>query len=154
MRVAAFRDFATPASTRAHVLVVDDRVCTLARALRPALVRHDVEFARDAFDAIYRIDCATRPHDLIFCDLTRGDMPGPELWAYLSMTRKSAAERMVFLASTPLCSETEAFLARVPNLCVLLPVGRAGFDALAVRRSRKARCAWRLRSTSLKGDES
>jgi hypothetical protein len=95
---------------------------------------HDVELAHDAFDAIYRVDCAAQAHDLILCDLARGDLAGPELWAYLSITRRDAAERMIFVASTPLQSEAAAFLGRVSNLCVELPVDADGLDALARRR--------------------
>ncbi len=106
---------------RARVLVVDDAAHHLTDALSDTLVRHEVDFARDAFDAVYLIDCATEPYDVIFCDLARGDLPGPELWAYLSITRAGAAERMVFVASSPLRPETRRFLARTGNPCVELP---------------------------------
>jgi hypothetical protein len=110
--------------------------------LEPALARHNVESARDAGDAIYQIDCATRPHDVIFCDLAREDLPGPELWAYLSLHCESAARRMVFVASAPLRIETRAFLARVPNLCLELPVDPEALDALARRRRAVRRSDW------------
>ena len=129
---------------RARILVVDHPQGALSLTLEHALARHDVEAARDAFDAIYRIDCAAHPHDLIFCDLARGDLPGPELWAYLSLSRKSAAGRIVFVASAPLTLETKAFLARVPNLCVELPVDPEAFDALARRRRMVVRSDWAL----------
>jgi len=107
----------------ARVLVVDDREGTLSLALGRVLMGHDVETAHDAVEAIYRIDCsAHREFDVIVCDLARGDLPGPELWAYLSLSRKEAARRMVFVASGPLKPETRAFLAHVPNLCVELPL--------------------------------
>jgi hypothetical protein len=127
---------------RARILIVDHPRGALSLTLEHALARHDVESARDAFDAIYRIDCAVHPHDLIFCDLARGDLPGPELWAYLSLGRKSAAGRIVFVASAPLRPETTAFLARVPNLCVELPVDPEAFDALARRRRMGGRSDW------------
>lgn len=130
---------------RAHVLVVDPPQGTLSLALESALVRHELEFTRDAFDAIYRIDRAAHPHDLIFCDLARGDLPGPELWAYLSLSRKSAARRMVFVASAPLRPETRAFLRQVPNLCVELPVDPEAFDALARRRLAVRGSLWATR---------
>jgi len=127
---------------RARILVVDCPQGTLALALEVALARHEVDFARDAFDGIYRIDCAVRPYDVVLCDLARGDVPGPELWAYLSISRQDAAERLVFVASAPLGSEAKAFLARVPNLCVELPVDPEAFDALARRRAVVRRSAW------------
>jgi hypothetical protein len=107
---------------RARILVVDHPQSALSLALEPVLTRHAADFARDAFDAIDRIDCAARPYDVVLCDLARGDVPGPELWAYLSISRRDAAQRMVFVASAPLGSETHAFIARVPNLCLELPV--------------------------------
>jgi CheY-like chemotaxis protein len=119
---------------RARILVIDDARGTLSNALDGALSHHNVDFAGDAFDAIYRIDRAARPYDMIFCDLASGDVPGPELWAYLSLSRKSAASRMVFVASAALSLEATAFLERVPNLCFELPVDPDAFDALARRR--------------------
>ncbi|MGO8994078.1 MAG: hypothetical protein ACLQVI_12180 [Polyangiaceae bacterium] len=134
---------------RARILIVDHPRGALSLTLEHALDRHDVESARDAFDAIYRIDCAAHPHDLIFCDLGRGDVPGPELWSYLSLSRKSAAGRVVFVASAPLRAETTAFLARVPNLCVELPVDPEAFDALARRRRMVGRSDWTARLAKL-----
>lgn len=126
---------------RARILVVDNSG-SLSLALEPAFTRHEVDIARDAFDAIYRIDCAARPYDVLLCDLARGDVPGPELWAYLSIGRKDAAERMVFVASAPLGPEARAFLARVPNPCLELPVDPEAFDALTRRRTVARRSAW------------
>jgi hypothetical protein len=123
---------------RARILVVDCPQGSLSGALDPALARHQVDFARDAFDTIYRIDCAVRPYDVIFIDLARGELPGPELWAYLSISRKSAARRMVFVASEPLNPETRAFLASVPNVCVELPLEAEALHMLAVRRASQA----------------
>ena len=119
---------------RARILVVDNSERTLTHSLKAALIGHEVEIARDAFDAIYQIDCAGRPHDVIFCDLARNDLPGPELWAYLSLGRAGAAQRMVFVASKPLGSETHAFLDRIPNPCVVLPADPEALDALVTRR--------------------
>ncbi len=121
---------------RARVLFVDDSQCTLSFAFRRMLNRHDVDVAQDAFEAIYRIDCAPHPYDVILCDLARGDLPGPELWAYLSLGRKHAAERMVFVASAPLPPETHAFVARIPNPCIDLPTDLDAFEAMVARRAR------------------
>jgi len=123
---------------QARVLVVDTPERALSRALAEGLAGHEVEVARDAFDAIYRIDCSGPPYDAIFCDLAQGDLPGPELWAYLSLNRAPAAERMVFIASAPLRPETRTFLRCVPNHCVDLPVDADAIHALAVRRASHA----------------
>jgi len=48
------------------------------------------------------------PDDVILCDL----------WSYLSVTRKIAADRIPFVPPP----ETRAFLDRVPNACVSLPL--------------------------------
>lgn len=119
---------------RALVLIVDNAEGTLPILLAEGLARHDVEFARNAFDAICRINCSGRPHDVIFCDLASKD-PGPGLWAYLALLRPPAAERMVFVASTPLPSETTAFVQCIPNPCVDLPVDPEALDALVNRRA-------------------
>jgi hypothetical protein len=127
---------------RARILVMDHPQGTLALALEPALAGHDVDFARDAVDAIYHVDSARRPYDGVVCDLADGDLPGPELWAYLSISRRDAADRMVFVASGPLGPATQAFLARVPNSCIQLPVDPDVFVALARRRAAAHRSAW------------
>jgi CheY-like chemotaxis protein len=120
---------------RARVLVVDDPKRALSAALDRALLRHQVDAAHSALDAIYRIDCARLPYDVVLCDVVRGDLPGPELWAFLSINRKRAAERMVFVASTPLAPEARAFLDRVANPCVWLPTDAGAFDAFVGRRA-------------------
>jgi hypothetical protein len=125
-------------SHRAQILVVDYPQGTLSTALGPALARHKVDFARDAFDVIYRIDCAARPYDLLFCDLARGELPGPALWAYLSISRKNEAKRMVFVTSDPLRPEMRAFLTSIPNVCVELPLEAEALHMLAVRRASQA----------------
>jgi DNA-binding NarL/FixJ family response regulator len=117
----------------ARVLLVDDLDRTLSSALADALGEHEVETANDAFDAIYRIDCADDPPDAIVCDLSRGDMPGPELWSYLSLTRRQAADRMVFVASGPLTNEARTFLRCVPNPCIELPTTASAMAALVCR---------------------
>jgi hypothetical protein len=107
---------------RARILIVDHPNGRLSQALAPGLARHDVELARDAFDAIAKIDSAIPPHDLIFCDLSLADLAVPELWDYLSLASESAARRMVFVASGPLDAEARRFLARVPKGCIELGV--------------------------------
>jgi hypothetical protein len=119
---------------QARILVVDEPHGPTSLALGAALARDSVDFARDAFDAIDKIDCAVLPYDLIFCDLARGDLPGPELWAYLSLTHQEAARRMVFVASCPLKPETLAFLATVSNVCVDLPLDAEALASLDIRR--------------------
>ena len=118
---------------RARVLVVDNVEGNLSTRLAEGFALHEVEFTRDPFDAIRRIDGPGNPHDIIFCDLASEDPPG--LWAYLALVRAAAAERMVFVASTPLPSETTAFMQCIPNLCVDLPIDAEALDALVNRRA-------------------
>lgn len=120
-------------NTRARVLVIDAQ-SSLSHTLHAALAHHEVEIAHDAVDAIYRIDRTGRPYDIIFCDLAC-DLPGPELWAYLALTHRNAAKRMVFVASGPLRPETQAFLMEVPNACVELPIDADAMHMFAVRRA-------------------
>jgi CheY-like chemotaxis protein len=103
---------------------VDDASCALARVL----AAHDVESAPDAFAAIHRLEEADRPFDVILCDVTTEKLPGPELWAYLSVDSGHLAERIVFIGARALPAQTAAFLERVPNPYVDL---RTGTDALA-----------------------
>lgn len=116
-----------------RVLLVDDHDRTLSTALGDALGELEVETVNDAFDAIYKIDCADDPPDAIVCDLSRGDLPGPELWSYLCLTRKEAAERMVFVASGPLTMEARRFLRCVPNPCIELPATASAMASLFCR---------------------
>lgn len=127
-------------TSRPHVLVVDDAEGSLTDSLAPYIAGYDVDVARDAFDAIYCIDGASRPYDRIFCDLARSNLPGPELWAYLSITRAQAASRMVFVASGPLRPETVDFVAKTANAFVQLPP-RPTTAALAPRSERTGRHA-------------
>jgi len=118
----------------ARVLVLDDHNRTLGDLLASALQNHSVEWTADVVDALYRIDCDGHPFDVIFCDLVRGDVPGPELWSYLNITRPNAAKRIVFVASGPLSAEARAFIERVPNTLIEQPLDADGLGALAARR--------------------
>ncbi len=125
-----------------RILIVDDPEGRLSRSLVPALAPHKVDVARDALDTIDRIDSAGRPYDLIFCDLERGDVPGPELWAYLSLRRREAADRIIFVASGPQATKAKAFLARIPNPRIELPVDPNELDALARQHAAVRVSAW------------
>jgi len=116
---------------RSRILVVDEPEGPLSLSLRSGAGWHEMDFARDAFDAIDRIEAASRPYDVILCDLARAELPGPELWAYLSVTFPDAAGRMAFVSSAPLLATAEAFLACIANRCVALPVDVATLVALA-----------------------
>ncbi len=94
----------------------------MSHALWDALAGHSVEVVCDPVDAIHRIDCAASSHDVIFCDLECDKLSGPELWAFLAQRRTHAAGRVVFVASSVPSKGTLAFLARVPNLWLRLPV--------------------------------
>jgi hypothetical protein len=122
---------------RARVLVVNNAEGDLSSWLAEGLALHEVELARDAVDAIDRIGskCTRRPHDVIFCDLASKDRAAAVLWAYLALLRPPVAERMVFVASAPLPSETAAFVKCIPNACVDLPVDAEALDALVNRRA-------------------
>lgn len=110
----------------------------LLRALGERVAAVEVDVARDAFDAIDRIDCASSPYGAIFCDIDRPDLPGPELWAYLSISRADAAARMVFVASGPPSLATQAFLDQVPNPCVHLPADLENIRSLVDRAHNRA----------------
>ena len=108
---------------------------SLLCALEDRAHAYDVDVAKDAFDAIYPLDSGASPYDVIFCDINRDDLPGPELWAYLSVSRPEAAASMVFVASTPPPLEVQAFLERVPNPCVYLPEDVGSIEMLVRQRS-------------------
>jgi hypothetical protein len=120
---------------RARVLVVDGPERSLSCALETVLLGHEVHVANDVFDAVYRVEGAGRPYDIILCDLARVSLAGPELWAYLSIAHKHAAERMVFVASGPLQPQAWAFLSRSPNPCIDLPASSAMLEAVVSRRA-------------------
>jgi len=129
---------------RARVLIVDDSDHSLSPALEPGLLRHDLEIAAGAPDAIRRIDCAARcPHDVILCDPTIGDdLPGLDLWAYLTLNRTAVAHRRVFVTSPRLPPRRRVFLSRIPNLCIERPVDGHALDALVNRRATGPGVAW------------
>jgi hypothetical protein len=127
---------------QARVLIVENSRQTLARALQPALIRHEVQVVRCAFDAVFRVDVEGPPHEVVFCDLcdrASNDLVAPELWAFLSLRRAAVARRMVFLASGRLSSKASAFLDRIPNPCVALPIDAEAIDALVNRRATRHR---------------
>jgi DNA-binding NtrC family response regulator len=127
---------------QARVLIVENSRQTLARALQSALIRHEVQVARGAFDALNRIDCEGSPYEVVFCDLSDracNDLAAPELWASLSLRRATVARRMVFLASGRLSSKASAFLDRIPDPCVALPIDAEAIDALVNRRATRHR---------------
>lgn len=119
----------------ARVLVVDDRRGVLSRALGAVVAGHEIEIAPDAVEAIHRIDCAVRPHDVIFCAVEGGDLTGPELRAYLAIGRIRAAQRLVFVALRPPGPELRALLQGFENPYVELPRERStrGRAAAAAR---------------------
>ena len=132
-------------SRRLRILLIDDPEHALFRALRALLTPHDVEVAQDALDAIHRIDCAVRHHDVIFCDAADGELPGPLLWAYLSIGRAAAAHSMVLVARGIVRHEARMLVARVPVPCVHLPSNRKAIDALVARLvAAKARAPFAL----------
>jgi hypothetical protein len=117
-------------------LVVDRAHGPLAYALAPAMSRHDVDFARDAVEVIHKIDCADPGYDLVLSDAVLGELPGPELRAYLALTRRRAAESVVYVISAPLSPQRRALVQRVPSMCVALPIGGECLDALMRGRER------------------
>jgi hypothetical protein len=119
---------------RGRVLVVDNPERTLIHALGSGLAGHNVEVVCDALDAIYRIDCATGLHDVIFCDLECDQLSGPELWTFLADHRERVAERVVFVATSPPWPQTLAFLGRIPNPWIMLPAETQAIEAFVTRR--------------------
>ena len=132
-----------PMKRPARVLVVDDLLGALSRALGAVLAGHEIEIAPDAIDAIHRIDCAVRPHDVIFCAVEGGDLTGPELRAYLAIDRIRAARRLVFVALRPPKAEVRALLPRFENPYVELPRERATRGREAPTRHGRTRHAAR-----------
>ena len=123
--------------------MVDDLLGALSRALGAVVAGHEIEIAPDAIDAIHRIDCAVRPHDVIFCAVEGGDLTGPELRAYLAMGRARAARRLVFVALRPPSADVRVLLKRFENPYVELPRERKTQGRAAPARRRRARHAAR-----------
>jgi CheY-like chemotaxis protein len=135
--------------SRARVLVVDDPEGTLSRTLDTVLAHHEVETSHDVVDALCRIDSTNSHFNVIFCDATRGEITGPELWAYLSRHRQAAAKRLVFVSTGPVPPDTRAFLARVPNAWLELPSDNDALRTLIARRAASA-----LATADAESDES
>jgi hypothetical protein len=95
-----------------------DRLLVVGRPEQLAILgelvrRDDVDVAVDALRAVSAIDSAVAAHRAILWFFSDGDEPGPELWTYLAMGNARAIERLVFVATPPLCPESRAFLQQL-----------------------------------------
>ena len=93
---------------RPRVLVVDDEKA-IANALRRLLSAYDVEIVTDSPAAARRLEEAPG-FDVILCDLTMPELPGPELHRRTIERRPELRDRFIFMTGGAFAAETAAFL--------------------------------------------
>jgi signal transduction histidine kinase len=118
---------------RPRVLVVDDDPLVCASLYRVLSSRFDVVPHTSARTALGLLVAGER-FDAILCDLAMPDMSGMDLFAALEGTHPAAAAGMIFLTGGVFTPESEAFLARVPNVKVEKPFVPADLVKLVQQR--------------------
>jgi PAS domain S-box-containing protein len=114
---------------RGRVLIVDDEPL-LRMSLRALLGSdHDVTTATSAREVLDRIAGGDR-FDVLLCDLMMPEMTGMDLYDRLSEVAPDQATRMIFLTGGVFTTRAQAFLERVPNLCLEKPFSIDGLRAV------------------------
>jgi two-component system cell cycle sensor histidine kinase/response regulator CckA len=120
------------APRRGRVLIVDDEPL-LRMSLRALLGSdHDVTTATSAREVLDRIAKGER-FDVLLCDLMMPEMTGMDLHDHLSEAAPDQAMRMVFLTGGVFTTRAQAFLERVPNLCLEKPFSIDGLRGVIQR---------------------
>jgi nitrogen-specific signal transduction histidine kinase len=114
----AARSPATRGRGRARVLVIDDELA-ISRAIRSALVQHDVTISENGRDA--RTLGLSGAFECILCDLLMPDLSGQELYDLLRAEARGLERRIVFMTGGAFGPRARAFLAAVPNRCLEKP---------------------------------
>jgi CheY-like chemotaxis protein len=84
-----------------------------------------------AREALSRLsEGASRPFDLILCDLMMSEMSGIELHGELVRRSPELARRVVFMTGGAFTPRARAFLQAVPNRCVEKPLDLETIDDL------------------------
>ncbi|MEC9466196.1 MAG: PAS domain S-box protein, partial [Myxococcota bacterium] len=114
----------------ARILVADDEPA-VARALKRALSRYDVEVVADGAAALDKWnEC---PFDLMFCDLMMPGLMGSDVYAALRDDGRGFHERLVFMTGGAFTAEARQFLEDVPNTTIEKPFDVPAIQDLARR---------------------
>ncbi|MEM9458868.1 MAG: ATP-binding protein [Myxococcota bacterium] len=106
-------------SPRARVLVIDDDQL-VARSIRRLLRGSEVVIADGGRAGLDRL-LADAPYDLVLCDLMMPELSGMALYDELHAKRPTVADAVVFMTGAGSHEQTQEFLARVDNRCLLKP---------------------------------
>ncbi len=127
---------ATPATSvdRLHVLVIDDEPALATMIVRVLEHECDVDIALQGREGLERIVHATKPYDVILCDLMMPDMTGMDLFAEVARRFPGLEERFVLMTGGAFTPRATAFLARVHNRRLEKPFDGATLRAAIARR--------------------
>ena len=118
----------TPASTsRLKVLVIDDDE-RVARSIARALERHDVRVETDPLQAIATLT-RDATFDAVLCDVMMPTMSGIRVFVALQDQAPAHAARVVFITGGVFSEGVEAFLERIPNVCLAKPITEEDLEA-------------------------
>lgn len=120
---------APPPPTGGRVLVVDDDPLVSASLQRVLGLDHDVTLASDGRAAFERIAAGER-FDVILCDVMMPDMGGDALHDALLTLAPEQCARMILMTGGAFTPKAQAFLNRVPNLCLEKPFNLRELRAL------------------------
>jgi CheY-like chemotaxis protein/two-component sensor histidine kinase len=114
----------------ARILVADDEPA-VARALKRALSRYEVEVVADGAAALEK--WRENPFDLMFCDLMMPGLMGSDVYVALEQDGQGFHERLVFMTGGAFTAEARQFLEDVPNETIEKPFDVPAIQALARR---------------------
>lgn len=111
---------------RGRVLIVDDEG-PVARSTARAVKRdHEPVVETDPLLARDRLLNPEETFDVVLCDLSMPGMSGEELYRTIAAARPDVAERFVFVTGGTFTPEARAFLASIPNQCLVKPFSIEG----------------------------
>ncbi len=101
------------------VLVVDDEPEVGRVVARMLAGVHQVTVLRSSVEAEQVL--ATRPFDVVVCDVMMPDVSGAELFKRLTIARPELARRMVFMTGGTFTERARRFVEEVDNECLTKP---------------------------------
>jgi PAS domain S-box-containing protein len=123
---------------RGTVLVVDDDA-SVRKALAALLGADHELVAVESAEIALELVLQGHQFDAILCDMLMPGLSGVELHSALSKQSPEHAERIVFVTGALIDPELQAFLERVPNVCLTKPPDRQALSAAIAERVSRSR---------------